>query len=172
MRSTTTENNRKSGQPAGDKPGTSKACCEPGSTGHHLTLSGDDKGILGNDFAMAQRLTVRPHEAAVYLPKTSGGGRKDVRHSVDSRSKGNHGGGLCSTSCRKVDTDPPHGEPSELDRLSHECKGDGDGGSRARPPGTVPVVRGGRGGPRHQDLAGQPRVATCGNRRGTSCCHG
>ena len=33
---------------------------------------GKDEGILGNDFAMAHRLMVRPHEAAVYLPATSG----------------------------------------------------------------------------------------------------
>ena len=29
---------------------------------------GDDEGILGNDFAMAHKLTVRPCEGAVYLP--------------------------------------------------------------------------------------------------------
>ena len=28
---------------------------------------GEDEGILGNDFAMAQQLTVWPHESAVYL---------------------------------------------------------------------------------------------------------
>ena len=33
---------------------------------------GDDKGILGNDFAMAHKLTVRPCESAVYLPDLSG----------------------------------------------------------------------------------------------------
>ena len=39
---------------------------------------GEDKGILGNDFTMAHRLMVRPHEAAVYLPVTEGGGREDM----------------------------------------------------------------------------------------------
>ena len=29
---------------------------------------GDDEGILGNDFAIAHELTVRPREGAVYLP--------------------------------------------------------------------------------------------------------
>ena len=33
---------------------------------------GDDEGILGNDFAMAHELTVRPCEGAVYLPDLSG----------------------------------------------------------------------------------------------------
>ena len=33
---------------------------------------GDDEGILGNDFAMAHKLTVRPCEGAVYLPDRSG----------------------------------------------------------------------------------------------------
>ena len=32
---------------------------------------GDDEGILGNDFAMAHELTVRPCEGAVYLPNLS-----------------------------------------------------------------------------------------------------
>ena len=32
---------------------------------------GDDEGILGNDFAMAHELTVRPCEGAVYLPSLS-----------------------------------------------------------------------------------------------------
>ena len=33
---------------------------------------GDDEGILGNDFAMAHELTVRPCEGVVYLPDRSG----------------------------------------------------------------------------------------------------
>ena len=33
---------------------------------------GDDEGKLGNDFAMAHELTVRPCEGAVYLPNLSG----------------------------------------------------------------------------------------------------
>ena len=33
---------------------------------------GDDEGILGNDFAMAHKLTVQPCEGAVYLPDLSG----------------------------------------------------------------------------------------------------
>ena len=36
---------------------------------------GDDEGILGNDFAMAHELTVRPCEGAVYLPDHTGTGR-------------------------------------------------------------------------------------------------
>ena len=39
---------------------------------------GEDKGILGNDFSMAYRITVRPQEAAVYLSASSGGGRDDM----------------------------------------------------------------------------------------------
>ena len=35
---------------------------------------GDDEGILGNDFAMAHELTVRPCEGAVYLPDIAGTG--------------------------------------------------------------------------------------------------
>ena len=36
---------------------------------------GDDEGILGNDFAMAHELTVRPCEGAVYLPDHTETGR-------------------------------------------------------------------------------------------------
>ena len=36
---------------------------------------GDDEGILGNDFAMAHELTVRPCEGAVYLPDHAETGR-------------------------------------------------------------------------------------------------
>ena len=36
---------------------------------------GDDEGILGNDFAMAHELTVRPCEGAVYLPVLAGTGK-------------------------------------------------------------------------------------------------
>ena len=36
---------------------------------------GDDEGILGNDFAMAHELTVRPCEGAVYLPDLAGTGK-------------------------------------------------------------------------------------------------
>ena len=32
---------------------------------------GDDKGILGNDFAMAHKLTVRPCKGTMYLPTLS-----------------------------------------------------------------------------------------------------
>ena len=36
---------------------------------------GDDEGILGNDFAMAHELTVRPCKCAVYLPDLAGTGK-------------------------------------------------------------------------------------------------
>ena len=36
---------------------------------------GDDEGILGNDFAMAHELTVRPCEGAEYLPDLAGTGK-------------------------------------------------------------------------------------------------
>ena len=36
---------------------------------------GDDEGILGNNFAMAHELTVRPCEGAVYLPDLAGTGK-------------------------------------------------------------------------------------------------
>ena len=39
---------------------------------------GEDEGILGNDFAMAQELMVRPHESAVYLPAFSSTGNEDM----------------------------------------------------------------------------------------------
>ena len=31
---------------------------------------GTDEGILGNDFAMRHKLTIRPHKGVVYLPQT------------------------------------------------------------------------------------------------------
>ena len=39
---------------------------------------GDDEGILGNDFAMAHELTVRPCEGAVYLPDHAETGRRHL----------------------------------------------------------------------------------------------
>ena len=36
---------------------------------------GDEEGILGNDFAMAHELMVRPCEGAVYLPDLAGKGK-------------------------------------------------------------------------------------------------
>ena len=36
-----------------------------------MTEIGEDEGILRNDFAMAQRLTVQPHEGVAYLPEAS-----------------------------------------------------------------------------------------------------
>ena len=30
---------------------------------------GEDEGILGNDFAMAHKIMVQPHEGAVFLPE-------------------------------------------------------------------------------------------------------
>ena len=38
---------------------------------------GKDEGILGNDFAMSQQLTVRPHESAVYVPASSSTDKED-----------------------------------------------------------------------------------------------
>ena len=43
-----------------------------------MTEIGEDEGILGNDFAMAHQLTVRPHEAAVYLPAAPRSGTDDM----------------------------------------------------------------------------------------------
>ena len=40
-----------------------------------MTESRDDEGILGNDFAMAHELMVRPCEGAVYLPDLAGTGK-------------------------------------------------------------------------------------------------
>ena len=40
---------------------------------------GDDEGILGNDFAMAHELTVRPCEGPVYLPDRTGRGHMGER---------------------------------------------------------------------------------------------
>ena len=39
---------------------------------------GEDEGILGNDFAMAQQLRVRPHESVVYLPASSSADKEDM----------------------------------------------------------------------------------------------
>ena len=38
----------------------------------------EDEGFLCNDFAMAQELTVGPHEGTVYLPAFSSGGKEDM----------------------------------------------------------------------------------------------
>ena len=49
---------------------------------------GDDEGILGNNFAMAHELTVRPCEGAVYLPDLAGTGKGHIgwRKRLPSRS--------------------------------------------------------------------------------------
>ena len=39
---------------------------------------GEDEGILGNDFAMAQHLTVLPQDSAVYLPASSSAQKEDM----------------------------------------------------------------------------------------------
>ena len=43
-----------------------------------MTEIDEDEGILGNDFAMAHRLSVRPHEGAVYLLAVSRSGTDDM----------------------------------------------------------------------------------------------
>ena len=43
-----------------------------------MAAIGEDEVILGNHFPMAHRIMVQPHEAAVDLPLTSGGGREDM----------------------------------------------------------------------------------------------
>ena len=40
----------------------------------------DDEGILGNNFAMAHKLMVRPCEGAVYLPDLAGTGKGKRTH--------------------------------------------------------------------------------------------
>ena len=43
-----------------------------------MTEIGEDEGILGNDFAMANWLTVQPHEGAVYLQVVPRNGSDDM----------------------------------------------------------------------------------------------
>ena len=43
---------------------------------------GKDEGILDNDIAMAQQLTVWPHESAVYLPASSSADKEDMGERV------------------------------------------------------------------------------------------
>ena len=134
---------------------------------------GEDEGILAYDFAMAHRIMVRPHEAAVYLPGSSEGGREDMGEACRAPSDRLQ---RSAQSQRKplwyelwrVDVGASHCDPIERDCLSREREGDGDGGSRTRPTGTVSGMRGGRGRPRHQDMVGQPKVTTGRNRRGAS----
>ena len=49
-----------------------------------VTKIGEDMGILGNDFAMAHRLTVLPHERAVYLPAVPRSGKDDMGECLPS----------------------------------------------------------------------------------------
>ena len=48
---------------------------------------GEDEGILGNDFAMAQELTVRPHKGAVYLPAFWMIGKEDMGERLPCASR-------------------------------------------------------------------------------------
>ena len=43
-----------------------------------VTEMRDNEGILGNDFTMAHRLTVQPHEGVVYLPEVSSEGTENL----------------------------------------------------------------------------------------------
>ena len=54
---------------------------------------GEDKGILDNDFAMAHRIKVQPHEAAVrYLRRRERrhGGMPIMHCPINCRGQGNH----------------------------------------------------------------------------------
>ena len=91
---------------------------------------GEDEGILGNDFAMAQELTVRPHEGAVNLPAFSSGGKADMRERLPCAVRS-------VTEVRAIteegpgddDTGTPDFQSGECYRPHPETGRDSDGGS-------------------------------------------
>ena len=131
---------------------------------------GEDEGILGNDFAMAQHLTVRPHESAVYLPASSSADKEDmgerlscaVRSVAEVRAiteEAHSGPGP-----NDDDAGTPDGQSGEHCHPHPKAGRDGDGGSRAWPTGFVPHTRADRGGTGQSNLGGQPRVTPSGDR--------
>ena len=111
---------------------------------------GEDQGIPGNNFSMAQALTVRPHEGAVYLPTFSSGRKEDMGERlpcavwsvVEVKAITEEVlvvwalGTMTLAPCRSGERYHPH----------PEARGDGDGGSWARSTGIVPGTRGDRDG--------------------------
>ena len=67
---------------------------------------GEDEGILGNDFAMVQELTVGPHEGGVYLPAFSSGGKKDMGKHRSVGCRGQRHNRRCPRGSSPEDNDP------------------------------------------------------------------
>ena len=103
---------------------------------------GEDEGILGNDFAMAQQLTVQPHGSAVYLPASSSTGFKVLEVRALRTMT------LVPRTVSQVSVVIPFPKAGR----------DGDGGSRARSIGIVPGARGDRDGTGQSNLGSQPQV--------------
>ena len=105
---------------------------------------GGDEGILGNDFAMAHELMVRPCEGAVYLPDHAGTGRGHMGERLPCTIR-------VVTEVRAVTEETlavravgpatlaPHRLPGKGDRSYSPGPRDGDGGSRTRTTGAVSV---------------------------------
>ena len=98
---------------------------------------GDDEGILGNDFAMAHELTVRPHRDGKRTPGRtltmhrpgSARGEDDTRRDPGGPGRGTGDAGTA------------HRLPGKGDRSDSPGPGDGDGGPRTRTAGAVPSPR-------------------------------
>ena len=121
---------------------------------------GNDEGILGNDFAMAHELTVRPCEGAVYLPTLS-------------RAKGEHMGQRLPCTIRLVTgvraiteetlavqaVGPATLAPHTVTQVRVTVPAPGSGG-RTRTAGAVPSMRGRRSRAGQQDLVSHHGTAT------------
>ena len=81
---------------------------------------------MGNDFAMAHELTVRPCEDAVYLPKRTHGRAPTVHHPHSHRCEGGNGGNPSSPGCGVGKAGTTHCHTGKGDRSYSQGPRDGD----------------------------------------------
>ena len=102
-----------------------------------LAEIGEDEGILGNDFAVAHWLTIRPHEGAVYLPGRTSEGTENLGKRLEGfsahRGSNHYGGSIHCKGYRGTDFGTHGHEPGKRECPSHGWVWEGDAGSRASP---------------------------------------
>ena len=119
---------------------------------------GDDEGMLGNDFAMAHKLTVRPPRVCRVSPKPlqsergAHGTAPAMHHLFGHSSKGNNGRNPCSPGCGTGDACTAYHHLSPSGRSYPQIRRNGDDRVGTRTVGAVPGPRSGRSRTGQQDL--------------------